>query len=373
MKKKKSILFVIDILKYGGAQRVLLNHAKFLRRQGIKVSVFSIKDDIEFNIPEGINVYKALSKDQKITENIFYILEKLHEAVKRHDLIIGFMDFITNYITVLSSKINKKPVFISVRNTLSEEINKFDYKRINYDLTMLTYNMADKVICPARYIQNDVVSNFKIHRRKTKVLNNPVDIKLINALKKQKIEPEYKEAFNGKTILSIGRLERQKNYKTLIYAFRHLLKSYKEDVKLVIIGEGSLREELENVIERTGLEKKVFLIGKQHNIYKFLHHSDMFVLPSIYEGMPNVILEAMAVGVPVVASNLGPVREIIFDGKNGLLFETNNIKDMSEKIFSLLTDTKKAAEIKERASKDIESYGIDKIGFQLMNVLGLRG
>lgn len=370
---KKSVLFIIDVLKYGGAQRVLLNHAKFLNRQGIKVSVFSIKDDIEFNIPKGINVYKALSKDQKITENIFYVLEKLNEAVKRHDLIIGFMDFITNYITVLSSKINKKPVFISVRNTLSEEIDKFDYKRINHDLTMLTYNMADKVICPARYIQNDVVSNFKINRRKTKVLYNPVDIKLISALKRQKIEPEHGEAFTGKTILSIGRLERQKNYKNLIYAFRNFCKHYKGDVKLVIIGEGSLREELENVIGRTGLEKKVFLIGKQHNIYKFLHHSDMFILPSIYEGMPNVLLEAMAAGVPVAASNLGPIREIISDGKNGLLFETSNIKDMSEKILSLLTDAKKAEKIKERASKDIESYDIDKIGFQLMDVLDHRG
>lgn len=369
---KKSVLFVIDVLKYGGAQRVLLNHAEFLKRQGIKVSIFSIKYDIEFNIPKGINGYKALSKEQKITENIFYVLEKLNEVVKKHDLIIGFMDFITNYITVLSSKINKKPVFISVRNTLSEEISKFDYKRINHDLTTLTYSMADKVICPAKYIQNDVVSNFNITRRKTKVLYNPVDIKLISALKRQKIEPEHGEAFTGKTILSIGRLEKQKNYKALIYAFKTLLKDYKEDVKLVIIGEGSLREELENVIERTGLKKRVFLIGKQHNVYKFLYHSDMFVLPSIYEGMPNVVLEAMVAGVPVAASNLGSIREIISDGKNGLLFETNNIKDMSEKILSLLTDTKKAEKIKERAFKDIESYDIDRIGLQLMNVLGLR-
>jgi glycosyltransferase involved in cell wall biosynthesis len=369
---KKSVLFVIDVLKYGGAQRVLLNHANFLKRQGVRVSIFSIKDDIEFNIPKGINVYKALGKDQKITENIFYVLEKLNEAVKRHDLIIGFMDFITNYITVLSSKTNKKPVFISVRNTLSEEINKFDYKRINHDLTTLTYNMADKVICPASYIKDDVVLNFNITRRKTKVLYNPVDIKLIGALKKQNIEPEYEKVFDGKTILSIGRLEKQKNYEALIYAFRRLFKSYKEDVKLVIIGEGSLREELENVIERTGLRRKVFLIGKQHNIYKFLCRSDLFVLPSIYEGMPNVVLEAMAVGVPVIASNLGPIREIISDGKNGLLFETNNIKDMSEKILSLLTDTKKTEKIKERAFKDIESYDIDRIGLQLMNVLGLE-
>ncbi len=370
---KKSVLFVIDILKYGGAQRVLLNHAKFLKRQGFKVSVFSIKDDMGFNIPEGINVYKALSRDQKITENIFYVLEKLNGVVKRHDLIIGFMDFITNYITVLSSKINKKPVFISVRNTLSEEIRKFDYKRINHDLTTLTYNMADKVICPARHVQNDVVSNFNIPRRKTKVLYNPVDIKLISALKRQKTEPEHGEAFTGKTILSMGRLERQKNFKNLIYAFRNLRKHYKEDVKLVIIGEGSLREELENVVERTGLRKKVFLIGKQHNIYKFLYHSDLFILPSIYEGMPNVVLEAMAVGVPVVASSLPPLREVISDGKNGLLFETNNIKDMSKKILSLLTDTKKAEKIKGRAFKDIESYDIDRIGLQLMDILGLRG
>lgn len=366
---RRSVLFVIDVFKYGGAQRVLLHYANLLSARGFRVSIFSIKDDRDFPIPAHIKYYSALRKEQKITENIFCVLEILGRAVKCHDIIVGFMDFIANYLTVLSSMINDKPFVVSSRNTLSAVLNDFEFKEINHDLITHSYNLARKIVCPSHSVASDLIEHFSIEREKTVVLYNPVDIRLITSLKEEKLAPEHNNMFTGKTLLSIGRLERQKNHAALIHVFKDLVNDCDSDLTLVIIGEGGLRHELEKLIYDLGINKKVFLIGMQDNVYKFINQADIFVLPSLYEGLPNVILEAMAVGVPVVASRLPSTEEIVTESINGLLYDKDDTQEMREKIVLLLRDSEMGDRLVLHALNDIKIYDIDKVEEQLIRLL----
>ena len=131
----------------------------------------------------------------------------------------------------------------------------------------------------------------------------------------------------------MGRLNTQKNYFLLLRAFEQISKEYPL-LTLEIYGEGVLRNELQNYIEQHSLAKKVFLKGTCKNVIDLIYGAKLFVMTSLYEGMPNALMEAMALGIPVVCSDCpcGGPRELIETGHNGYLFKNNNLDDLCEKI-----------------------------------------
>lgn len=136
---------------------------------------------------------------------------------------------------------------------------------------------------------------------------------------------------------TVGRLTAVKGQDTLLRAIRGLLDEGHR-VKCVLIGDGPLREFLHELAQKLGIEKDIVLAGEQHAVYDFLNAMDVFVLPSLHEGIPMVLLEALAIGRPVIASRVGGIPEVVEDGRHGLLIEPEDVNGLRSCIVKLMKD-----------------------------------
>ena len=122
------------------------------------------------------------------------------------------------------------------------------------------------------------------------------------------------------TILHVGRFDVPKNHAGLLEAFR-LLRETHPECRLRLVGDGDLRADMEALAKEKGVSDAVEFCGMQSNVYPYLHNADIFTLPSIYEGNPMTIIEAMGTGLPIVASRVGGIPDMIHDGESGILVE----------------------------------------------------
>jgi len=215
----------------------------------------------------------------------------------------------------------------------------------------LLYHRAKKIVSVSQEAADDLVEHFGVTREKIQVLYNPIDIGKIQKLAE---EPTDETVFDGHVIITVGRLTKQKGHIHLLSAFREVKKAIPE-AKLIVIGEGELRSELEG-------QKDVHLLGWQENPYKFLRRANVFVLSSLWEGLPTVLLEALACELPIVSFDCksGP-REILADGKYGVLVPEKDEHKLAQEIVNILNDKDKQAEWGEKAKERAQDFRMDFI------------
>nr|WP_321406974.1 glycosyltransferase [uncultured Carboxylicivirga sp.] len=176
---------------------------------------------------------------------------------------------------------------------------------------------------------------------------------------------------NSYKVLSTGRLSTQKGFKYLIDAAKEVIK-LKPDTYFFIAGKGKLKRELKEQISKNGLTSNVFLIGFQENVIPLLKGADLFVLPSLYEGMPNSLMEAMSVGIPVISTKVNGVTELMEDKKHGLIIPPANKDELVKTILSMI-DCKNYQEMGLNAKKHVaENFTIDKMVDEIESFLLLE-
>ncbi|MED4476082.1 glycosyltransferase [Oceanobacillus caeni] len=187
--------------------------------------------------------------------------------------------------------------------------------------------------------KENLVKRYKIKPEHVKVIYNPIDLENIRqSIENGSVKKEHFSLFKDdrKTIITAGRLVKQKDQKTLIKAFEKVNQTVNAD--LVILGEGELDNELKKLAKDLSIHDRVHFIGFQHNPYIFFEKADLFVLTSIHEGFGHVIAEALATGTPVISTNCqsGP-KEVLDDGKYGLLTEVGNVEELAGKMLKILS------------------------------------
>lgn len=162
-------------------------------------------------------------------------------------------------------------------------------------------------------------------------------------------------------VLSTGRLAKQKGFKFLVEAAGKIVEQ-QNNVYFFLAGQGRLEKELKRLIRKNHLEKRFFLIGFQEDISSLLRAADVFVIPSLYEGMPNSVLEAMSYKLPVVASNVNGVSELIKNGENGFSIDSGDVSQLIEKLNFLISDESKRIELGEKGHSFVrENFSIDRM------------
>lgn len=211
------------------------------------------------------------------------------------------------------------------------------------------YPRAKRVIAVSRQMQ-DLLEK-RAHLKNVNCIYNPVNSRLI---REKAVEPVGVE---GRFILAVGRLERQKRFDLLIGAFAH--SQARHDCKLVIVGRGSLQPVLAKQIHDLGMAGQVILAGFDPNPYKYMAKADFQVMSSDYEGYPLVLIEALSLGCPVVSTDCptGP-REIIRHGVNGLLVEKGNIDAIAAGIDDLFYDNSRRGQMGKQAVESVRSNDI---------------
>lgn len=192
-------------------------------------------------------------------------------------------------------------------------------------------------------VRETIVSEYGMKERDIPIVYNGIN--LDNCIVKSNYE--FGETIN---ILHIGRFVREKNHETIIMAFSKFCEKYPSS-KLNLIGDGALRKEMEDLAKEQGISEKVIFWGEQKNVFGFLSNADIFVLPSIYEGMPMTLIEAMGSGLPIIASCVGGIPNMIDSEESGMLLE-NLSSDALAAMMIRIADDKN---LRERIGKNAKS------------------
>jgi glycosyltransferase involved in cell wall biosynthesis len=268
-------------------------------------------------------------------KNIVRRIFKVRKALKagNPDVIVSFVD-VTNITTLLASRWLGIPVVVAERTHPAYHLLPGFYK----GLRTVAYRWADKVICQtasaARYFS-------RLPDSRKAVIPNYV--KRV-AVPKQQADI----AKPVRRVVSVGRLCQSKGFDTLIRAFADLVPQNK-GLNLLIYGEGALRPALESLIRELGLAQHVFLPGTVRDIEGTLSQADLFVFPSHYEGFPNALCEAMAAGLPVIASACSGTVDILREGVDGRLFPVGDVNRLGALLTELIEDPAQRAALSKGA------------------------
>ncbi len=354
---------MVPSLAGGGAERICVSIIRNIDRKKFEpgIILFEKRGSYLQEIREDVVIYDLKKK------NRFDFLKLLRLSVRifselKPDIVISFLSY-ANFINVLSKILSfpKIPgkIIISERNYSSIYLKYERMRKIKEILLRVLYRRAGKVVVIAEGIKEDLINTFRIPHEKIIVIYNGIDV---NEIEKLGSEPVNSVLFNDSVpiVIACGSLTFKKNFSFLLYAFSEVLKVL--DAKLIIMGEGEEKEKLTGLSEKLKIGSRVFFPGFQKNPFKFIKSADVFALSSRWEGFGNVIVEAMACGVPVVSTNCpsGP-GEIITDGKNGLLVDVADVKGMSEAILKLLRDRKLAGKIAREGKRRAEDFRVEKM------------
>jgi glycosyltransferase involved in cell wall biosynthesis len=329
---------------------------KKLMEKGIRVTFVTYGDEEDYlyiDKVKGINIIPIYSKISKSNNQYFKIMQSffilpfvLKQYLKKEDI------FKTNqmwgaWVAIFSGLLCKKKVVLRCgyeryKNTRKRlrESGRFVAMLLLKYISKYSYKFSDKIILTSEGIERFVVEEYAINPGKITVLYNYIDIHLFKPMSFKKEDCK---------ILYIGRLSKEKNIYTLLDAIA------KTDFQLDIIGDGDLFADIETYIDRHSINAN--LLGRFPNtkLSKIINSYPVFVLPSYYEGNPKALLEAMACGCAVIGTNVEGIKEIIVDGKTGILCE-NNSDSIGQAINTLMKDQM----LREKLGNNARDFVIEK-------------
>lgn len=376
---KVNLSILIYSLASGGAERVvsiLLNEMK----NDFDITLFLMNNEVFYKIPKDIKIVKL--EDSRPNESGIIKFMKLpvlgwkyKKLNKSSSISLSFMNR-ANYINILAKMfgMNSK-IFISERSVTSKEYRTNKLKDITSRFIVKSlYFRADKIISNSNGILLDLVNNFNLPINKIIVINNPINLNLIKLHAKNKIN--FRD--DDFTFITIGRIDSGKNHILLINSMKNI------NAKLYIIGDGELKKSLCDKVLDEKIGHKVIFLGKKKNPYKYLRQSDCFVFSSNHEGFPNVILEALACGLPVISTDCmaGP-REILAPktdlhkllcddielAEYGVLTAVNNERSMTEAMKLMMNNKKLRRLYSEKALERANCFRVERIMRHYFNLL----
>jgi len=317
----------------GGAERVMITIANRLVKQ---------KKDVTIILAQNINSYES-ELDGRITvvnlncrRVIASFLPLIYYLKSQSlDILLSTQTYV-NVIAILSVKFSFVKTRIIVREAITPSHNENSvYTKIINQLAKYLYPCSHKVIAPSFGVKADLVNKFKLNSRMITVIPNPLSLGFI---KKSATVVNNTAQLNNKDkyIIAIGRLHPQKDYQLLIKSFAIVLKTVK--AKLIIVGDGPEREKIINLAKKLNIQNYIQLTGFVENPFYILSRGALYVLSSKFEGLPNSMLHAAVLSVPIVATNCpsGP-REILENGKWGRLVDVGNINEMADSMIDGLS------------------------------------
>lgn len=342
------INFFIGSLIGGGAEHVTCNMANFLVEAGNQVSVLTMSETDSYYLDSRVSKTSLLNKSESgnFLKNLLLRVRRLKRYLKNNDCDVYIVMLPITIIMLLTFKrYTSAPIIASERSSPSR-----NPKWVQALLKKLAGKASGWV-----FQTPTVLEWYKpyLGKASTAIIPNAIDKMLPDRI--EDIEPE-------KTIVSVGRLHYAKRFDNLIKAYARIAPSF-PDYKLVIFGDGGKRDELEGLIDELSLSDKVQLPGFRTGVNSEIKNASLYVLSSDYEGMPNALIEAMAMGLPCVATDCdgGGARSLIENEKNGLLVPKDDVTAIARAMKRMLLDREFAECCGREARKICERLSPEKI------------
>ncbi len=371
MKNTINIAYVLTPVEFGGAEKVSLNFLRNIDRSGFNIRPIvlvrpweennTVVEEIEkenfqcFKIPVALKPPSA-GRDYLRVMRCYRIL---FSFLREDDFqIVHTNGYFADIIGIPLSKLLRIPSISTCHGFISNDRNL----RIYNKLDVLGLRFANEIIAVSEEIREELIKA-GISKGRVIVIQNAVDWNMSDRIfleNRRKTRKLYD--IGGEEILIgyVGRLSEEKGLRYLIEAVSEL-KKFGLEVRIVIIGEGPGRSEIERWVMERGISNSVIFAGFQRDIKKWLPSIDIFVLPSLTEGTPIALLEAMAAGLPVVASAVGGIPEVVNSGKNGILIPPANPGELVNALLTVSKNDRLRKSLSKVAKETIRKrFGVEK-------------
>jgi glycosyltransferase involved in cell wall biosynthesis len=355
------VLFVIPSLADGGAERVAVTVLSALDPATHERTLYLFKREGVYFERIAADVKVVVATESSRLGRLFEFVRFLRTA--RPDVVMPFLSYFITAVAVWMARIPARVIFNQGTPTTGF-LDDPDFawrqpwrRRLFAALTRFFYVRADAVVVTSQGVADDLADHYGVPRSRLHVLHNPVDLDAIRAAAREPIEPEAASP-DAPVVVAAGRLAGVKNYPLLLEALADLTRE--RPIKAWILGEGSERASLEALARAKGLGERVSFLGFQTNPWRYIARADIFVLTSTYEGFGNVLVEAMACGIPVIATPSPGTVEIIRHGANGLLVNQTPAA-VSRAISQVLTDQPLRQRLVTQAEHDVQHYALPRV------------
>ena len=336
IKRKINVIHLVEELTIGGLEKILTSIVLNLDKKKYNVSVWCLREGGFFAnklAKEGID-FKILHISTSRNPLSIYKLYKLLKS-RKFD-IIHTHAYSAGTIGRMSAFLAGVPVIISHNHSVYDYYNR-RYHFVEWFLSLIT----DRVVCVSDIANRFANETQRINARKLITIHNGIDSEYTVLEKRTSgLRKELGIPVDHSVICTIAHLEEHKGVKYLLESASLLLQS-RNDVSFLVVGEGALKEKLKILCADLKIEENVIFAGERGDIPEILSLTDIFVLPSLREGLPLTILEAMACGKPVIATNVGGIPEVVKDGVSGILISPKDPEALHSAINELLGDREK--------------------------------
>ncbi|MHA2282682.1 MAG: glycosyltransferase [Planctomycetota bacterium] len=370
MNQQKQIAIFLPALYGGGAERTMLNLAQGIANCGYAVDLVlaQVEGPYLTEIPESV---RLVDLGQGILVNNNRTLKRLPALVRylrreQPDAMLSALNR-ANFVALWARRLAGTPqrLVINEQNTLSQDALNAQF-RLAWLLPYLAkyfYRWADSVVGVSQGVADDLVQVVGIPKQLVKVIYNPGVMPGISEKAKSPLDHPWFQPGEPPVLLAVGRLTKQKDFTILIKAFALLRQS--RSARLLIVGEGPERQMLETLIQQLDVKEDISIPGFIENPYAYMGRASVFILSSLWEGLPTVLMEALFCGAPIVATDCpsGP-REILRNGEDGRLVPMNDHIALAEAMAAALD-----GKVPPPSQESWQPYTLETIVEQYINIL----
>ena len=351
MNRKINVLQVVNGFAIGGGEIKLLELVQRLNKDKYNVIVCSVGQGgpLQEEFEKSCQKVYVFPKKHRFDFSLIYKVVKLIKS-ENVDIVMTTL-FYADVIGAFASRLAKVPLVISW------DVVTQPFKTIHNFAYGLAKNYIDIVVTVSDAINRKAVKERNLHASKVKTIHYGVDLEKFKPEKDKytRLRKEFQFQDDELLLGVVARLTHQKGHKYLVEAAPKIIARF-PNVKFVFVGDGPLRENLETRISELNIESHFEFMGFRNDVADILNIFDVFVLPSLYEGLPNVVLEAMASGRPIVATAVDGTPEALDDGVAGILVPPENPDALATEIIKLLSDPKKMIDMGHQVRKRSEEY-----------------
>lgn len=337
-----NIVFVLASLGSGGAERVVSLLANKMVERGYQVEIICLKfNDVYYQTDSRVKVTLAMQQTQNRLTEVFWLRKYLKK--QNPDVVIPFTEGVYCF-TILSLLGTGIPIIAS------ERLDPAAMSKTRKILKRILLPFADWLVVQTQSIKEYFPESIQ---KKTSIIYNPVN--------EESLSPALplREGRQNR-IISVGRLYPQKNQAMMIRAFAKVGDEF-SDWQLIIFGEGPLRAELEFLVSSFKLQDRVLLPGRTEYVIEELRKSKIFCMSSDYEGMSNSMIEAICVGLPIVTTDVSGVKELVENGKNGVVVPCGDVDKLGKTFSELMSNERLMEEYSRNNYSKKELFRIDTI------------
>lgn len=334
---KTKVLFVMQDLARNGAVRAALNLLRHLDRERFDIVLYVLRRAgvCLSEVPQDVALVAASRKQRYSKYLAPYYLLGLWRQARTCDIIVGASTLRMTYLCYLAGRLARKPVIGWIQVVMDrwlEGCRGWHTRAVRF-----IYPKLSRVVCVSEGMVPGLLNVAPVKPENVRVIYDGYEVDTFISESQQEVPEWYADLLRKPTLIAIGRFSEEKGFDILIEAHAQVLRR-NIDHNLVIIGSGPLKSELETLVRRLGVAASVHMRGHVPNLYPLLKNATAFVLSSRHEGLPGVIIEALALGTPIVATACGGPVESLSQGKYGILVEPEDVGSLANGMSNILCD-----------------------------------